>query len=229
MFDLKEFKSKIYAPQRSNKYSVFLYGRSGLEDIHLLAEEVTFPTFGYDKTTSTYRYGFGVRDEFPGTPEYKDLIVTFIMQQGSIEHALFHDWFDDIIRKDPVESGGVHTYDTTSFTFKYKDDYTSQLEIKLHGEAASEDEAKWEFQDVFPTSITGDPLSWEQADTYLTYAVTFKFYAMKFIPGTLPVPYANAPAKVDKGALEQTQTPPFDSSIEGYTDPFRPRFNEPLI
>lgn len=186
MFDLQEFKSKVYAPQRSNKYSVNLFGRADLEDLHLLAEEVTFPTFGYDKTTSTYRYGFGVKDEFPGTPEYKDLIVTFIMQQGSVEHGAFHRWFDDIIRKDPTQSGAVHSYDTTSFTLKYKDDYAAQMEITLHAETETDNEAKWEFQDVFPINVTGDALSWEQADTYLSYTITFKFYAMKFVPGALP-------------------------------------------
>lgn len=187
MFDLSQFRAKVVAPQRSNKYSLYVYGREGLEDMHFLAEEVTFPTFGYDKLSSVYRYGYGVKDAFPGAPEYKDLIVTFIMQQGSVEHNAMHNWLDQIVRKNPPESGGLNTLDTTSYTLAYKDDYVTTVELKLHNDSPTGTEAYWEFKDVFPISVTGESMSWEQEEGYLTFTVTFNYYAQRFVPGTLPV------------------------------------------
>lgn len=192
MFDLKEFKAKVHSPQRSNKYSLFInHRRPGLEDVHVLAEQVMFPTFAYDKLGGSYRYGYGVRDSFPGTPEYKELIVNFIMQQGSEEYGFFHEWFNEIVKKDPPASGSLHSVNRESFTLGYKDDYVAQMELHLHGDSAEAETGKWEIKDAFPINITGDPLAWDQSDKYMSFFVTFNFYSMKFVPGRLPQLYRN--------------------------------------
>lgn len=219
MFDLNRFTKTVIAPQRSNKYTLRILGPGDLEDVEFLAESVTLPTFQYDKLSSVYRYGFGVKDAFPGVPEYKELMVTLIMQQGSKEHSVMYDWFDTIMRQKPVASGEENSTDKSRFTMAYKDDYVASIEIRLHADVEHSDEAYWEITDAFPISITGDPLSWAESDKYTSYTVTFNYYDMVFKPGSIPT--ATAPRVRTKDGNSptvlpyRTTTPPIDDSLDG--------------
>lgn len=217
MFDLNRFVKNVIAPQRSNRYTMNIY-KDGFDEIALLAENVSFPTFGFDKLSSTYRYGFGVKDSFPGVPENKQLMVTFIMQQGSKEFGLFTEWLNQIIAHVPDENGAIGP---SNYTVEYKEQYVTTAELRLHSEVEREEseESYWKFIDLFPISITGDPLAWKTEDSYVTYVVTFEFYAYQFIASDIPVATeprvrtkdGNAPSTLPY----RTSPDPIDDSLEG--------------
>lgn len=206
-FNLNEFKSRVIAPQRSNRFEVIINRQGGesedFSNIRLLAEDVQFPQFEFSGMYSVPRYGFGLQDVFPAGPKHKELIVTFIMEQGGGAYDAFVRWIQDItpINFSPSEGSDSDKY----YTLSYKDNYEAYINIMLLGEAEDSLPGIWHFNRAWPVSIMGEPLSWEVKDQYVSFAVTFVYYQMAFTPGERPVEgdladrYRNVVVNADPG------------------------------
>lgn len=221
-FNLNEFKSRVIAPQRSNKFEVTITRTGGdaedFRDVKLLAEDVQFPTFEFASLYSVPRYGFGIQDVFPAGPKFKELVITFIMEQGGGIYETFRKWINDItpINYIPNEGSTTHKY----YTLNYKDDYQGTIEVKLLAEADRGQPGTWSFAHAWPVSIMGEPFSWQAADEYTSFAVTFIYYNMAFDPGERPVEgvfaekYRHAVPTIQPGT-PTINTPPIPDPAEG--------------
>jgi hypothetical protein len=186
-FNINEFKAtmdRYGGPARKNLFEVDLGvvdKTTGRSDAVFFCKSVTVP--GINVEVQDYRpNGFGIRHSIPTAVVPDQLNCVFILDSQHVILSMFHRWMQKVVNYDV--SGGIFSQvgDQLPYEFGYKDDFVTKLTIK-HYSTDFSGFYRYEFEDAFPTQVSGVDLSWEDNDSYSTATVNFSYSSMK-VDGT---------------------------------------------
>lgn len=167
---------------KSARFAVMINVPNGLLDswsgigreLVYLCEAAEMPGRAFMSVDARY---YGPSHKLPYQTQYEDTTMTFLCRSESRERQFFDDWMEYI---NP----------TNSFDFKFRDDYSTDIEVRqlteVEGNAVLEGPGQISvksmketyrivFRKAYPININPQPMTWAD-DQYLRLAVTFTYF-----------------------------------------------------
>lgn len=186
VFNINEFKSQV-ASRGLAKNNLFMaritvpQSMSYLEqyiptrDMSFLCKSVSLPSF--DLNYAEVRpQGFGKPEKRPLEFHGGDLIGTFMMDSNFATMKFFHRWMQTITNIGSY--GGNFTPDANGklpYEFAYKEEYAATMEVLVYSSNDANRVYQYKFGNVFPMTIGGMDVSWENQAEIMTLPVNFAY------------------------------------------------------
>ena len=202
MFNISEFKSYIgqtgYAP--TNKFFVDigippLMFKSSLnvngspvspasigKDLQMRAESARAPGI-LITTNNNQRYGMGPYQQVPNNVNFTNTSMTFLADSRGLVWSFFYQWFNTIFGFDEVISGSRESIDYNTFRVNYKEDYVSDIAIRVFDHAGKQVSAV-QLIDAFPISMNDISLAWDSTNQLKRITVSFSYRSWKMLTTT---------------------------------------------
>lgn len=181
---------------RSNRYEVTFKPPKSLGNIDtrvltLRCSQAQLPGITFTTTNGAPRYGYGAIESNPYAVLFEDAYLTFLLDVHSDVHKLFSDWTNAIVNRESIgqsrlaESSGP--INNKPFEVGFKDDYVTDLRIKIFKDSGSKDGTLTPIQEctlyrAYPKNLPNADFAWENVNDVVRYPVSFTYtdYSNKY-------------------------------------------------
>lgn len=182
MFDINKFSTEInnFGVLKSNRFIVDFPApktiqASSTDSISLRCENVQWPGASFATLESPPRAGYGATEVIPYAPIFEDVTMSFIVDRNSFVHKFFFLWMNSVVN---MRSEGQSRYKDGAFLVGFKDDYCTDINIKLYKETGTSDDdwaMKATLYRAFPRTMQSFDLNWASNDDLVKLNIQFTY------------------------------------------------------
>jgi hypothetical protein len=191
-FNIKNFKAEINKSGvlHTNKFEVSFKSPLVLQNIsidginttdtekliNLRAENVKIPGIGL-LMTDVNRYGVGSMQKMPYSAAFTSNAITFLTDRPNSIHKYFYSWVSLIFDAAPnptLSSTDKINTPTASYVTEYKDNYTTDITIKVYDNFGNKIQEIVMFK-AFPEALNDVNLNWNDNNNLMKIGVSFSF------------------------------------------------------
>lgn len=189
-FSINEFKSRMDqygGPAKTSLFTVELVGTPGnpyIRDNELLffCKNVTMP--GIDIETISYRpNGIDLPQSMPTAISAQPLSCIFMLDSDHQVLSFFHSWMQKVVNYGTQGGLFASIDDQLPYELGYKDEYSCRMVIRYYSNDATNTQTKFYeviLDGVYPTTVAGIDLAWENNDSIATLPVAFSYERIQY-------------------------------------------------